>query len=117
MFQFEHTAQQLCKARDHMDFSQGLLDRTEAPYICISKCSCLHMFYRGKSSEKFWEIHRKTPVPELLCNQVPALQRATLFILKKRLRQKNLPVNFAKILYAPFLYNTSGRLHKHRLFC
>ena len=69
-----------------MDFSQGLLDITKAPHNCISKSSCLQMFGKCMSSEKFWEIHRKTPVLELLCNQVAGLRRATLFILKKRLR-------------------------------
>ena len=31
-------------------------------------------------------------------------------LLKKRLRRKRFPVNFAKFLRTPFLQNTSGRL-------
>ena len=32
----ENMLQQLCKARDLMDFSEGLLNRTKAPHNCIS---------------------------------------------------------------------------------
>ena len=58
--------QQLCKTRDLMDFPEGILDRTKAPHNCISKSSCLQMFYKGRSSEKNPKTHRKTPVPEFL---------------------------------------------------
>ena len=71
-----------------MDFSQGLLDMTKAPHNCIFKRSCLQMFYKGTSSEKFWKIHRKTPVLELFSNQVAGLQRATLFISKETSLEK-----------------------------
>ena len=94
-----------------MDFFQDLLDRAKAPHNYISESSSLQTFYKSRSSEKFWKIHRKTLVPKLLCNQVAGLQRATLFILKKRLQHKSLPVTFAKFSKTPFLYNTSGRLH------
>ena len=53
---------------------------------------------------KFHKIHRKTPVPESLLS----LRPATLF--KKRLWHRCFPLNFAKFLRAPFLYNTSGQL-------
>ena len=69
-----------------MVFSQSLLVMTKSPHNCISKSSCLQMFYKARSSKKFWKIHRKTPLSELLRNQVAVLQRVTLFILKKRLR-------------------------------
>ena len=48
-----------------------------APHNFISKGSCMQMFYKGRSSEKFLRIHRKTPLPEFLCNKVAGLQRAT----------------------------------------
>ena len=44
------------------------------------------------------KIHSKTPAPE----------SATL--LKKRLRRRCFPVDFAKFLRTPFSQNTSGRL-------
>ena len=44
----------------------------------------------------------------LFFNKVAALGPATL--LKKSLRHRRFPVNFAKFLRAPFLQNTSGRL-------
>ena len=50
MFEFRWIVQQLCKARDYMDFSQGLLDRIKAPHNCISKSSCLQMFCKCRSS-------------------------------------------------------------------
>ena len=44
----------------------------------------------------------------LFFNKVAGLRPATL--LKKRLRHRCFPVNFAKFLRTPFLQNTSGRL-------
>ena len=40
------------------------------------------MFYKESCSEKFRNIHRKTPVPESLFNKVAGLRPSTL--LKKR---------------------------------
>ena len=68
-----------------MDFSQGLLDRIKAQHNCISKSSCLQMFFKDRSSYKFCKVHRKTPVSEFLCNKVADPEPATLLILKKRL--------------------------------
>ena len=44
----------------------------------------------------------------LIFNKVAGLRPTTL--LKKRLRYRCFPLNFAKFLRTPFLYNTSGRL-------
>ena len=44
----------------------------------------------------------------LLLNKVAGRRPATL--LKKRLRYKRFPVNFAKFVRTPFLQNNSGRL-------
>ena len=69
----------------------------------------------------------KTPVPELLCNKIAGIEPATLFIGKKRLQPKCLPVNFAIFFRSRtfeenlqaafygnvFLYITSGRLLLH----
>ena len=52
------------------------------------------VFCKKVCSWKLHRIHRKTP----------------LFLLKKRLRHKCFPVNFAKFLNAHFLQNTSRRL-------
>ena len=46
---------------------------------------------------KFRKIHKKTPVPE---SKVVGLRPATL--LKKRLRHRCFPMNFAKLLRTPF---------------
>ena len=97
----------------HMDFSQGLLDRIKTPHNCISKSSCLQMFYKGviKKFVKFTGRH--------LCR--------SFFIIKLQafsLQRKCLPVNFAKFFRRPtfeenckqlimemlFLYNISERL-------
>ena len=94
-----------------MDFSQGFLDTSKTLHNCISRSSCLQMFYKGRPSKKFWKIHRNTPVLELLCNQVPGLQYATFFILKKRIQHKSLPINFAKFYKHLFYIKTFGRLH------
>ena len=59
-------------------------------------------------SQKCLKILRKTPVPESLLNKVAGLRSATL--LKKRLRHRCFPVNFAEFLKTPFLQNTSERL-------
>ena len=40
-------------------------------------------------------------MPEFLCNKVAGLEPATLFILKRRLQHKCLPVNFAKFFRRP----------------
>ena len=95
--------QQLRKARDVMNFSQGLLDKVKAPHNCISKRGCLQMFYKGRSSYKFRKIYRKTPVSEFLWNKVTGPEPATLFIWKKRLQHKSLPVNFATFFKRPTL--------------
>ena len=73
-------------------------------------------------------MHRKTPVLEFLCNKAAGLEPVTLFILKKRLQHKCLPVNFANFFRGPTfegnlqaaafrnafsLYNTSGQLLLH----
>ena len=76
-----------------MDFSQGLRDRIN----CVSKRGCLQMYYKGSSSQKF----RKTPVSEFLCNKVTGVEPATLFIWKKRLQHKCLPVSFATFFRRP----------------
>ena len=72
----------MCKTRDHMDFSQGLLDSIEAQRNCISKSRCLHMFYKDRYCYKFCKIHRKTPVSEFLRNKVAGLQPA-IYIKKE----------------------------------
>ena len=51
---------------------------------------------------KIRKINRKTPVPESLFNKVAGLRPASL--LKKRLRHRRFPVNFAKFLKTRFLY-------------
>ena len=73
-------------------------------------------------------MHRKAPVLEFLCNKAAGLEPVTLFILKKRLQHKCLPVNFANFFRRPtfegnlqaaafrnafLLYNTSGQLLLH----
>ena len=40
-------------------------------------------------------------MPEFLCNKVAGLESATLFVLKKRLQRKCLPVDFAKFFRRP----------------
>ena len=45
----------------------------------------------------------------LFLNKVAGVRPATL--LKKRLRQRCFPVNFAKLIRTSFLQNTSGQLH------
>ena len=50
--------------------------------------------------KKFHKIHRKTPVPESLFNEVAGLMN--IFLLKKSLRRRCFPLNFAKILRTPF---------------
>ena len=65
---------------------------------------------------------------EFLCNKAAGLEPVTLFILKKRLQHKCLPVNFANFFRGPTfegnlqaaafrnafsLYNTSGQLLLH----
>ena len=64
---------------------------------CIGK----HPFYDinvRRCSTKFRKIHRKNSVLD------------SLFLLKKRLKYRCFPVNFAKILKTPSLQNTSERL-------
>ena len=58
-----------------------------------------------RCSWKFRRFHRKTPVPESLFNKVAGLRLLTL--LKNRPRHGYFPVNFAKFLRTPFLWNTS----------
>ena len=95
--------------RDHSDFSQVLLGRIKAPHHCISKSSCLQMFYKGKSSLKFRKINRKTRAPECLCNKIAGLEPATLFRLKRRLQHKCLHVNFGNFFRRPnFVENLQG---------
>ena len=43
----------------------------------------------------------KTSLPEFHCNKVVGLESATLFVLKKSLQCKCLPVNFAKFFRRP----------------
>ena len=58
------------------------------------------VFYKKLCSQKFRKIDRQTPAQ--------GSQPATL--LKKRLRHKCFPLNFAKYLKTPFLQNIPGRL-------
>ena len=59
------------------------------------------MFCKKGVLTNFTKIHRKTPVPESLFNEVAGLRSATL--LKKRLWHRCFPVNFAKFLRTPFI--------------
>ena len=71
--------------------------------------------------ESTLQIHDRSSLP-LFCKPLFALMAQSLgaiycvkyrpaTLLKKRLWQRCFPVNFAKFLTAPFLQNSSGRLH------
>ena len=66
-----------------------------------NRSSRLQMFFKIGVFIKVSQIHRKTPVTEALF-----FRPATL--LKMKLWHKCFPVNYTKILRAPFLKNTSG---------
>ena len=63
---------------------------------------------KKRCSQKFHNIHSKTPAPDLFFNKVAGL--GLKLYLKKRLWHRRFPVNFAKFLRTPFLQNTFGQL-------
>ena len=64
------------------------------------------MLYRSSHPEmlNFGKIHRRTTVLESLFNKSAGLLAVAL--LKKKIEHGGFPVNFAKILTAPFFYGT-----------
>ena len=64
------------------------------------------VFYTKGVLRNFQKIHRKTLMPEPLC-QWTCRPKAYNFI-KKRLWQRCFPVKFAKFLRTPFVQNTYG---------
>ena len=66
------------------------------------------MFYKKSVFKNFSKFTRKHLCWSLFLNKVPGLKPSTL--LRKRLRRRYFPVNFAKFLGTSLLQNTSGRL-------
>ena len=66
------------------------------------------VFYKNSALKNLAQFTGKHLCQSLFFNKIAGLSPATL--LKKNLCHKCFPVNFAKILRTPFLYNTSGRL-------
>ena len=91
----------MCKTRDHMDFSQGRLDRIKAPHNCISKSICLQIFYKDRSL-KFRKILRKTPAPEFLCNKVADFVCEFIYI-KKETSAQVFTCEFCKMFQKTYL--------------
>ena len=69
-----------------------------------SRSTCREMLYK-KMFLKIFQGSKKTPAPEFLFNETSDLQPAVL--LKKRLRHRCFPMNYAKSLGRPFLQNIS----------
>ena len=68
--------------------------------------------FRKKSySQKFRNIHKKTPVFESLFNKVTGFQVSN--IITKRLQHRNFPVNIAKFLRTTILKNICEQLLLH----
>ena len=93
---------QLFRTIKESNFWQAL-DRIVTLDVSVSKSSCSHMFYKIGVLKTFYKIHKITSVPESLF--VAGLQAGTL--LRKRLRHRCFPVNFATVLRTPILYNIS----------
>ena len=87
----EYTAgwKDLVKIYEH---SQKVVQKQPPEVFCKKRCSL-----------KFPKIHRKTPLTATALTTPAAL-------LKKRLRHRYFPVNFAKFLRTTFLQNNFGRL-------
>ena len=68
-------------------------------------------FLQNWCSQKFRNIHRKTPVLESLFNKVAGLQVCNF--IKKRLQHRYFLLNIAKFLKTAFLKNTSGGYFWH----
>ena len=72
------------------------------------------VFYNKTCPKNFAKFRGKHLSQSLFFNKVAGLRPATL--LKKRLWHRCFLVNFAKLLRAPFLQNTSGCLLVHSKF-
>ena len=76
--------------------------------VFMSRSSHRRCSVRKGVLRNFAKFTGKHLCQSLFFNKVAGLRPTTL--LKKRLRQRCFPVNFAKFLRTPFLQNTSGRL-------